>query len=106
MKVLNLDKLAVVTRQVILFGEKHAVVDMTVENFIETTTQAETLATEESSVKQLQSAVEMVVRSVPTASVEKLKRLNLDQLKAIIEFVRGDDVAGVEETQEEESGKK
>jgi hypothetical protein len=106
MKVLNLDKLAVVTRQVVLFGEKHAVVDMTVENFIETTTQAEALASEESPVKQVESAVEMVVRSVPTASPAKLKRLNMDQLKAIIEFIRGDDVDGVEETQEEEGEKK
>jgi hypothetical protein len=30
----------------------------------------------------------------------------MDQLKAIIEFIRGDDVDGVEETQEEEGEKK
>jgi hypothetical protein len=106
MKVLNLDKLGLVTRKVILFGEKHSVVDMTVSNFIETTMKAESLEAEDSPVKQVESAIEMVIRSIPTADSAKLKLLNLDQLKAIVEFIRGDDVEGVEESSEESEEKK
>jgi len=103
MKILNIDKLAKKEgREVVLFGKAHVVNGMTVENFIETTTVAEQLENEPSLVKQVQATVDMVLRSVPTVERKDLEMLELEQLQAIVSFIRGDAVDGVEVRQQDE----
>lgn len=107
MKVLNLDKLTKKEgREIVLFGKTHAVDGMTVANFIETTRAAEALAGEESLVKQVEATVEMIVRSVPTLDRKDLSKLALEQLQAIVAFVRGDAVDGVESRSDGEDAQK
>ena len=97
MKVLNLDKLAKKEgRELIVFGKTYAVDGMTVGNFVETTAVAEALAGETSLVKQVEATIEMIARSVPSIERSDLNKLELEQLQAIVAFIRGDDVEGVE----------
>lgn len=108
MKVLNLDKLTKSEgREVVIFGKTYIVEGMTVENFIETTNAAERLRGEVSLVKQIEATISMIVRSIPSVDRADLLKLSLDQLQAIVAFVRGDDVEGVESAKpatEESSG--
>lgn len=96
MKVLNLDKLAVAQRrQLVIDGTKYAIEEMTVSNFIETTKAAERLVGA-SILEQVEATVDLVLRSVPTVSREVLSAMKLETLQAVVAFVRGDDVEGVE----------
>lgn len=98
MKVLNLDKLAKKEgRELVIFGKTYPVDGMTVANFIETTRVAETLAGETSLVKQVEATIDMIARSVPAIDKAELAKLELAQLQAIVRFIRGDDVEGVEQ---------
>lgn len=97
MKILNLEKLSASEERVLKVGDKeYPVSPMTVSNFIETTRAAEKLESETSVVAQVEATVEMVLRSVPTITRDVLDQLSLEQLQAIVAFVRGDDVDGVE----------
>ena len=94
MKVLNLDKLSTKgQRQLRLGGVDHTVLPMTVGNYVETTLAAERMvdAGDTSFVTELRETVAMIRRSVPTASEEELSGLELSQLHAIVEFIKGDD---------------
>ena len=98
MKVLNLDKLAKKEgRELVIFGKTYPVDGMTVANFIETTRVAETLAGETSLVKQVEATIDMIARSVPAINKAELAKLELTQLQAIVSFIRGDEVEGVEQ---------
>lgn len=98
MKVLNLDKLAKKEgRELVIFGKTYSVDGMTVANFIETTRTAESLAGESSLVKQVEATIEMIARSVPSIEKSELAKLELAQLQAIVKFIRGDEVEGVEQ---------
>lgn len=100
MKVLNLDKLTKKEgRELVIFGTTYAVDGMTVANFIETTRAAEALAGETSLVKQVEATIEMIARSVPSINKAELQKLELAQLQAIVAFVRGDEVEGVESSE-------
>jgi hypothetical protein len=97
MKVLNLDKISAANqRKLVLGGVELVVQEMTVANFIETTRAAESLPADASLATQVEATVEMVLRSVPTATREMLSSLSLEVLQTIVAFIRGDDVAGVE----------
>lgn len=97
MKVLNLDRLAKKEgRELVIFGKTYSVDGMTVANFIETTRAAEALAGESSLVKQVEATIAMISRSVPSIEKSELEKLELAQLQAIVAFIRGDDVEGVE----------
>lgn len=107
MKVLNLDKVGVKEqRKLVLAGVEYVVTEMTVDNFIETTKIAERLAKEgEVSVAvQIEESVNMISRSIPGIDVKELGKLNLEQLQAIVAFVRGDEVDGVEKSADAEEG--
>jgi hypothetical protein len=105
MKVLNLDKLTKQEgRELVIFGKAYVVDGMTVGNFIETTRAAEALADETSLVKQVEATVDMIVRSVPSIDRAELGKLELEQLQAIVSFIRGDEVEGVE-VRSESAGK-
>lgn len=100
MKVLNLDKLAKKEgRELVIFGNTYPVDGMTVANFIETTRAAEQLAGETSLVKQVEATIDMISRSVPSVEKAELAKLELVQLQAIVKFIRGDDVEGVESSE-------
>jgi hypothetical protein len=97
MKVLNLDKLAKKEgRELVIFGKTYEVEGMTVANFIETTRVAEQLAEEPSLVKQVEATIDMIARSVPSVDKADLAKLELVQLQAIVKFIRGEEVEGVE----------
>lgn len=90
MKTLNLDALAKTNRTITLGGKEYAVEEMTVENFIETTKAAEKLGESATFIEQMEAAIEMILRSVPSIERDTLKRLSLEQLTTIVKFVRGD----------------
>lgn len=101
MKVLNLDKLTKKEgRELVIFGKTYPVDGMTVANFIETTRVAEMLAGETSLVKQVEATIDMISRSVPSVDKAELAKLELEQLQAIVAFIRGDQVDGVESREE------
>lgn len=99
MKVLNLDKLSAKgTRKLRLDGVDYDVLPMTVGNFVETTLAAERMveAGDTSAATELQETVAMIQRSVPDAPREVLERLELSQIRLVVDFIKGDDVQGVE----------
>lgn len=107
MKVLNLDKVGKKEqRKLVLNGKTHEVMEMTVENFIETTRAAESIENETSLATQVEATVEMVLRSVPTATRADLNGMSLEDLQTIVAFVRGDEIEGVEITDETGAPKK
>lgn len=92
MKTLNLDSIAAVTRTLTLGGQTYDVKEMTVENFIETTKEAQKLE-EKGSVTfadQIEATIGMIVRSVPGCPVEKLRGLSIEQLITVSKFLRGE----------------
>ena len=94
MKVLNLDQLveSKAARVIKMFGKEHNVPDMTVENYVETTLAAEKLDTEATSgVSHIEATIAMICRSIPTLAVENVKKLSLEQMQALVRFVRGED---------------
>lgn len=92
-KILNIDTLSSDQRTVVLGGVEHQVLEMSVENFIETTKAAELLqSTDATLTAQVESAVSLIMRSVPTVSRETLVKIPLRHLQTIVGFVRGDDV--------------
>lgn len=92
MKTLNLDSLAKTERTLTLGGETYPVIEMTVENFIQTTRQAQKLEEEGKTTfaDQIEATVEMISRSVPKCPVEKLRALSIDQLITVSKFLRGE----------------
>lgn len=94
MKILNLDKLSQAsTRELTINGVKHPIVAMSVENFIETTRSLETLMkTGGSMADQIEAAVDMICRCVPSVDRGALVKYEPSVLNTIATFVRGDDV--------------
>lgn len=90
MKTLNLDALAKSNRTLTLNGKTHDVLEMTVENFIETTKAADELGEDASISVQMEATIKMISRSVPTVESTELRKLTLEQLTTIVKYVRGD----------------
>lgn len=100
MKVLNLDKLSTKgTRKLRLGGVDYEVLPMSVGNFVETTLAAERMVEQGdvSIATELKEAVAMIRRSVPDAPEEALMALELEQIKLIVAFIKGDDVGDAAE---------
>lgn len=99
-KILNLDALAkrVEEREVVIGGVSYAVPDMTVENFVETSRAASKLEADETATvaDQIEAAVDMVARCIPSAPRDVLVKLSLTQLNTISAFIRGEDVEKAE----------
>lgn len=89
-KILNLDDLAKHTKTVTLRGKEYPVVDMTVEQFIESTSAAERLKDDKDPVRQLEEAVKLLKRSIPDCPVEEFRRLTFEQLNVLLDFINGD----------------
>ena len=92
MKTLNLDAFAAAVRTITLGGKSYNVVEMTVENFIETTKAADALAanTDATIADQIEATIAMIQRSVPDLTTAQLRGLNFDQLGTINKFLRGE----------------
>lgn len=90
MKTLNLDALAKTNRTLTLGGVDYEVVEMTVENFIETTKAAQKLGDSAGVVEQMEAAIDMILRSIPSMDKGVLGKLSLEQLTTIVKFVRGE----------------
>lgn len=98
-KILNLDALSSKSaeRELVIKGVAYPIVDMTVDNFIETTLTAERLAESKNVAEQIKATVDMICRSVPSAPRDVFGGYSLDILGKIAAFVRGDDVEGSED---------
>lgn len=106
MKVLNLDELAPEQRVLTIKGQQYPMKEMTVADFIEITKEAQAAESAErrelSLGEQVEMLVEAIVKAFPTCPREVLLGLALNQLTAILTFVRGEvpDEASVEEVSE------
>jgi hypothetical protein len=89
-KTLNLDQLAKHTKTVTLGGKEYPVLDMTVEQFIETNAAAERLKDEKDPVKQLRETVALIKRAIPDCPIEQLNKLQFEQLGVLLDFINGD----------------
>jgi len=100
-KILNIDTLTSDQRTLVLGGVEHPVVEMNVDNFIATTKAAEELqSTNAPLTAQVESAVSLIIRSVPTVSRDTLNKVPLRHLQTIVAFVRGDEVEAVPDASE------
>lgn len=106
MKTLNLDTFAKAERTITIAGKTYEVMEMTVENFIETTRAAERLGDSASFVDQVEETISMILRSVPTIDRDVLKKLSLEQMTTIVKFIRGDMDEQIATEGEDKSGKK
>jgi len=108
MKTLNLDSLSKSKRTLTLNGEQYEVEEMTVENFIETTKEAAALEANDKSTfaDQLEAAIAMIQRSVPSCPAKSLRKLSIEQLVTISKFLRGEMDDEVAESADAEGGEK
>lgn len=87
-KFLNLDEVAAPDRSVKINGKEHAVLDMTVENFIETNRVS---ASGKKDVEtQFEEAVKMLTRFIPTIPELELKQLTFEKINVLLKFVTGE----------------
>ena len=107
MKILNIDALAKATRSITLGGVTHEIKEMTVENFIETTKQAEALEKEGGATfsDQIEATISMIKRSIPTIEEAQLRALSIEQLVMVSKFLRGE-LDGEEVAEEGDEAKK
>lgn len=92
-KVLDLDKFGGdAERTITILGKTYPVEEMTVENFIQTTKDAERLEADKEATyaDQLVSTIAMIQRSVPSISAEELQKLSLTKMGVIVKFLNGD----------------
>lgn len=108
MKVLNLDALSKSTRSLTLGGVTYEVKEMTVENFIETTKQADALENKKdvTFADQIETTIAMIQRQVPGIPPQALRELTIEQLVTISKFLRGELDNEVAEVVEEDGEKK
>lgn len=92
MKMLNLDTFAKEDRTITIKGVVYDVQEMTVENFIETTKAIEALEDKEkqSNADQIETTIDMILRSVPKLPRDILRTMSLDKMAVIAKFLRGE----------------
>lgn len=106
MKILNIDSLVKKEpRELVIFGKSYEVKGLDVGGFLATTLAAEELANEKSLVKQVEATIDMIQRAVPTIERKELHKLDLEQLRNVVSFVRGDEVEGAKTTAKPEGAK-
>lgn len=103
-KVLNLDELAEIQRELVIGGRSYKVKSMTVEGFLAITKLAEKLNDESTFAEQIDSTITTIQCSVPDITREVLINLSLEQMKLVVEFVRGETPEGVTEAAKPEKG--
>lgn len=93
-KYLNLDELATAPQRFLKFqGVEHAIVEQTVDGFIEATRLVEELnaQAEQDMIGQLDVTIKLIMLAVPTIDASALKSRPLATLGRIARFVRGED---------------
>lgn len=90
-KVLDLDKFGEdAGRTLTIGGVAYPVIEMTVDNFIETTKEAARLEKEGASMaEQIDAMVSMISRSIPTVPETELRKLSLIKLGIVVNFLQG-----------------
>jgi hypothetical protein len=96
-KILNLDELQQSTKTVKLGGVEYKVLDMTVEQFIESTAASIRLKDEKDPVKQLKETVALIRRAIPDAPADKVNSLQINQLEVLMNFINSSPEQVVEE---------
>jgi len=96
-KLLNLDDFAGEERALVLGGVEYPMVEMSVKEFVEVTSNESLMDEDMPLSEQVRLSIEMIQRRFPTCPKEKLDALNLSQLTAILDFARGEQV-GEEES--------
>lgn len=99
MKILNLDKLQrAPDRELHFKGKVHKILPVSVEHFVDTTKMVQDIIEKGMDpVDQLNTAVAMIMKLVPTLTREELMSVEAETLNIIANFVRGKDVDGQEE---------
>ncbi len=91
MKVLNLDQIESASRKLVLNGVEYAVPPMSVENFITTTRRADEMEKSGATLTdQIEAAIDMIVRSIPSIKRGAVEKLPLEYLEKIVTFIRDD----------------
>lgn len=108
-KYLNLDELATAPNRFLkLQGVEHAIIEQTVESFIEATKLVKDLQAkaEDDVASQIELTIALIVLAVPTIDNAALKTMPLISLGKIATFVRGDDEEAIAIAAEGEAEKK
>lgn len=89
-KLLNLDDFQSAQKVLTLDGVQHEMREMTVQEFIDKASQAradQAAAGEMTLEEQVEKAVEMIHDAFPTVTKERLRKLRMQQLTVLIDFV-------------------
>jgi hypothetical protein len=100
-KILDLDKFGGdAERTITIAGVEYPVVEMSFENFVETTKQAQRLQADPNATTadHMEASVAMIQRTVPTIPAEILRGLSLVKLGVIVKFLHGELDAELEKT--------
>lgn len=94
MKVLNIDALAQVKRQIKMNGRDHDVVETSVQKFIDNLKAAENLEAARGEPlklsEQMEKTIDTIIESVPTMPREDLTGKPMEMLTVILNFLRGE----------------
>ena len=104
MKLLNLDEIQTVKRQVKLFGTTYNIEQQSVGQMIEGL-QMSKLAEKDDNEAIFQSMVRVAKYSIPDAPDEVIHRLSLTQLQTLLNFLNTPDEEITEETNDSEGNK-
>lgn len=102
--ILNLDSLKVI-RKVILNGKERSLRSMTVGEFIDAAGVEEALQGK-SGTEQITALVEQLMKYMDDTTEDELKGMEIEQLLALMQFVRGTDVAANGQPQGKKKGRK
>jgi hypothetical protein len=89
-KIINIDDLAQASKAIVIDGVTHEMREMTVQEFINKAAEARKAETERKDLpleSQMELAVNMVHDAFPTVSKDRLSKLKIGQLTAIIELI-------------------
>lgn len=92
-KILDLDKFGEdAERTITIAGVSYPVVEMTFENFVVTTKEAQALDAnkEATPADHMEASIKMIQRTVPTIPSEVLRGLSLVKLGVIVQFLHGE----------------
>lgn len=92
-KILDLDKFGGdAERTITIAGVQYPVVEMSFENFVLTTNEAQRLQADPNATTadHMEASVAMIQRSVPTIPIEVLRGMSLVKLGVIVKFLQGE----------------
>lgn len=94
-KILNLDAYASVKRQLTFKGKTYDVNEPSVQDFVDALKAQEELDKQgtapESNARNVESAIASILRAIPGFPENELRKLPLEALSPLLQFVRGED---------------